>query len=290
MISREKEERLQKKISIKRITIVYGCISAAVFGMLLLCTFPLRKSDKAYHPQIVVLGDSIPGQVRDESSVSGQLSLLLGREVCNGALGGTCFSYIDGEGRLAYTKDSLSFAAISQAVALDDFGMQQAAAVRESATEYFPEVIDTLELIDFSGVDILLVQYGVNDYHAGVPLENPEDPYDRHTFGGALRSALSMWREACPDVRILLLTPTYSWYLYTDETCEEKDEGGGVLEAYVDRELQIAEELGVEILDVYHDFYPHEVWEDWMLYTRDGLHPNEEGRRLLAETIAEYLK
>lgn len=278
---------MKKGISLKRV--IYACISAALFSMLLLYTFPLRKKDKVYAPQVVMLGDSIFGQVRDESSVSEQLSVLLEWEVYNGALGGTCFSCLDREGRLAYTKDSLSFAGISQAVALDDFGMQQATIVRESATEYFSEVIDTLELINFSGVDILLVQYGVNDYHAGAVLENPEDPYDRHTFGGALRSALSMWQEACPDVRIILLTPTYSWYPYTDETCEEMNAGGGILEDYVDRELQIAEEMDVEILDVYHNFYPHEAWEDWMLYTRDGLHPNEAGRQLLAETIAEYL-
>lgn len=260
-----------------------------LFGVLLLLTFPLRKAEKTYAPQIVALGDSIFGQVRDESAISEYLSGLLGREVYNGALGGTCFSRIDTEGRIAYTKDSLSFAAISRAVALDDFGLQQATIVRESATEYFPEVIDTLEQIDFSGVEILLVQYGANDYHSGVPLDNPENPYDEYTFAGALRSALSAWQETYPDIRIILLTSTYTWYEYTKETCEEKNEGGGILEDYVNKEIQVAEEMNVEILDLYHDFYPHEVWEDWMIYTRDGLHPNEAGRQLLAETIAAYL-
>jgi len=270
-------------------TILYGIISAVLFGVLFLLTFPLRKTDKVYHPQIVVLGDSIFGQVRDESAVSGRLSGLLGQEVFNGALGGTCISRINEEGRLAYTKDSLSFAAISRAAALDDFGLQQATLVRESATEYFPDVIDDMEKIDFSGVDILLVQYGVNDYHAGIPLDNAEDPYDEYTFCGALRSALSFWKEAYPDTRVILLTATYSWYVYTGETCEEKDEGGGILEDYVNREIQIAEEMNVEILDLYHDFYPHEVWDDWKIYTVDGLHPNETGRQLLAQTIADYL-
>lgn len=282
-----KERRLRRGNLIR--TIIYGCISTALFAVLLLFTFPLRKSDKTYAPQIVMLGDSIVGQVRDMSSISEQLSALTGREVYNGALGGTCLSRIDGEGRLAYTKDSLSFAAISRAAALNDFCLQQTAVVRENATEYFPEAIDTLAEVDFSGVDILLVQYGVNDYHAGVPLDNPEDPCDEHTFGGALRSSLAAWREACPDVRIILLTSTYSWYIYTGETCEEKNTGGGILEDYVNKELQIAEEMQVEILDLYHDLYPHTTWEDWRIYTEEGLHPNGNGRRLLAETIAAYL-
>lgn len=274
---------------IRRKTIIYGCVSAAVFGVLLLLTFPPRKSHKVYAPRIVVMGDSIFGQIRDESAVSEQLSALLGREVYNGALGGTCLSRMDTAGRLSDTRDSLSFVAISRAVALDDFGIQQATFVRENATEYFPEVVDTLEVIDFSNVDILLVLYGVNDYHAGVPLDDPEDPYNEYTFGGALRSSLTTWREACPDIRIILLTSTYSWYVYTGETCEEMDQGGGILEDYVNKELQIAEEMNVEILDLYHDFYPHEVWEDHALYTSDGLHLNEAGRQLLAETVAAYL-
>lgn len=269
--------------------IVYGIISIAFFGLLRGLSFPLRSSDRSYTPQIVIMGDSICGQVRDETSVSELLSTLVGREVFNGALGGTCASRIDLEGRLAYANDSLSFVAFARAAALQDFGSQQTARIKENATEYFSEVIDDLDRIDFSGVDILLVQYGVNDYHAGIPLENPEDPYDEYTFGGALRSALRYFRENYPELRIILLTSTYSWYEYTGQTCEEKDGGGGILEDYVNEELRIAEEMNVEALDVYHDFYPHEVWEDRTIYTRDGLHPNEAGRQLLAETIAAYL-
>lgn len=281
------EKRLKKRIQMR--VIIYGMVSAVLFCALLRLTFPLRKVGKTHTPSVVVMGDSIMGQVRDDASVTAILEVSLEREVYNGALGGTCFSRIDTERRSAYTKDSLSFAAISRAAALDDFGLQQTAVVRESATEYFPEVVDVLEETDFSGVEILLVQYGVNDYHQGVPLDDPEDPYDEYTFGGALRSALSFWQEAYPEIRIILLTSTYSWYLYTGETCEEKNEGGGILEDYVNKEIQVAEEMNVEILDLYHDFYPHEEWDDWSIYTSDGLHPNGAGRKLLADTIAAYL-
>ncbi|MCM1063928.1 MAG: SGNH/GDSL hydrolase family protein [Eubacterium sp.] len=279
---------MKKGIRIERI--IYGIVAALLFGALWLFTFPLRKVEQSYAPQIVIFGDSICGQVRDETAVSACLSEILGQEVYNGALGGTCCSRIETEGRMAYTRDSLSFAALSRAAALKDFGTQQTANIRENFTEYFPEVVDTLEQIDFSGVDILLVLYGVNDYHAGVPVDDPEDARNEHTYGGALRSALSFWQEAYPDMRIILLTSTYAWYTgEVAETCEEKDYGGGILEDYVDKEMQVAEEMDVELLDLYHDLYPHASWEDWQLYTADGLHPNEAGRRLIAETIAAYL-
>jgi len=45
----------------------------------------------------------------------------------------------------------------------------------------------------------------------------------------------------------------------------------------------------MEFIDMYHDLYPHEEWEDWKRYTRDGMHLNEAGRRLMAEKIAREL-
>ncbi|MCM1541488.1 MAG: SGNH/GDSL hydrolase family protein [Blautia sp.] len=279
---------MKKRIQIR--IIVYGIVSAALFGALWLMTFPLRKVEKEYAPRIVMLGDSICGQVRDGTAISEYLARLSGQEVYNGALGGTCCSRIETAGRTAFTKDSLSFVTLSRAAALDDFGSQRTTIVRENATEYFPEVIETLEKTDFSEVDVLLALYGVNDYHSGVPLDDPGDPHNEYTFGGALRRALSFWQEAYPDTRIVLLTSTYAWYTgETGKTCEEKDYGGGILEDYVNKEIQVAEEMGVEVLDLYHDFYPHETWEDWMIYTGDGLHPNDAGRQLIAETIAAYL-
>ena len=49
------------------------------------------------------------------------------------------------------------------------------------------------------------------------------------------------------------------------------------------------EALNVEVIDIYHDYYPHDTWDDLYLYTDDGLHPNEAGREKIAQTIAERL-
>ena len=55
------------------------------------------------------------------------------------------------------------------------------------------------------------------------------------------------------------------------------------------QEVEKALEGKVEFIDMYHDLYPHEEWEDWKRYTRDGMHLNEAGRRLMAEKIAREL-
>lgn len=267
------------------------CVAAlACFLLLFAGTYQsVQQEQGAISYDIVVLGDSILGQYRDETSIPSKIESLLGKPVFNGALGGTCMGRQDGEMRLGYTKDCLSVSALAEAIAAKDFGVQQTIRSRENATEYFDSTIDELSRVDFDQVELLLIGGGVNDYHAGIPIY-PEDEeggaYDEYTFVGALRSVIRDIRKAYPHIRIILVSPTYTWYREKSMTCEEYNLGGGFLEQYVEAERQVAGELEVEFIDLYHDFYPNENWEDWERYTIDGLHPNEEGRALIAEKIA----
>lgn len=270
--------------------ILYGVIAAALFAVLFLVSFRPREKLTARQPvDVVIFGDSIFGEVRDEQAVPAQLQRILGKSVYNGAFGGTCAARTEQERRLDYTRELFCLAELAKSVESGDFGAQQSVIMRESNTEYFGDVIDGLDAIDFSGVGIFVIQQGLNDYHAGVTIEDPEAPYDERTFMGAVRTAVRSFRKANPEARIVMITPVYTWYTISGKTCEEVDNGGGILEDYVNAELRLAEELDLEVIDVYHDFYPHEKWEDWELCSRDGLHPNETGREMLTERIAERL-
>lgn len=268
--------------------VIYGLISFLLFFGLLAVGFlaPEYRRQKAKEPvQIVTFGDSVFGMVRDETAVPCQIGEKLGKTVYNAAFGGTMAARTDWEYRLTYTKDTLSLVGLMKSVEGDDFGVQQAAHIRESMTEYFPEVIDGLAKVDFPGVETVLIQHGLNDYYAGVPIENPENAYDTYSYSGALRTAVSILQEKYPRIRVYLVTPTYSWAVPKEQTCEELNTGYGVLEDYVEAQYRVAEEFGIEVIDLYHDFFPHEQWSDWELYTTDGLHPNEAGREKMAEAI-----
>lgn len=270
---------------------IYGVAGAVLFCVLFFMTFHTRAEEiDRQTVKIVTFGDSVLGEIRDETAVPAQLHMMLGEPVYNAAFGGTCMAKLGADGMFNDTRDCLSLVELAKAVLADDFGVQQATRIRESNTEYFPEALDGLEAIDFRQVEVVLIQQGLNDFHAGVPVEDAEAPYDEYTFLGALRSVVSAFRRVNPEIRIILVTPTYTWYLDRGLTCEEIDQGGGVMEAYVEAELRAAEELGIEVVDVYHDFFPHETWEDWQLYSRDGLHPNEAGREKLALKIAAVLE
>lgn len=270
--------------------IAYMAGALLVFGLLLFTTFPNRQDEleRTCYP-VVVMGDSIMGQSRGETSVSEQLEGILGVPVYNGAFGGTYLS-MQKDAEDNYTTDLMNMVGLSKAIAADDFGVQQTARSRREITDYYAAVTDEFECVDFGQVEVLVLAFGINDYHAGIPVDNSANPMDEYTYGGALRSVVKTLRESYPDMRIVLATPTYAWYRSNGLTCEEYLPGEDLLEAYVEKVLDIGKELDVEVIDLYHDVYPHENWEDWKLYTEDGLHPNEAGRTLLANILAEKLQ
>ena len=270
---------------------VCGAVALLLCGLLFADDLGrIRDRGERREAEILVFGDSVSGEIRDETAVPARLGEILGATVYNAAFGGACAARIEQDKPLDYTRGVFSLVSLTKAAEADDFGVQQSVIMRESNTEYFAEVIDGLAEVDFSGVKTIVIQYGLNDYHAGVPLDNQEDPYDEYTFLGALRTAVRSLKKASPQARIVLVTPTFTWYRTSGLTCEEVDYGGGFLEEYVDAEIGLAGEMGIDVVDLYHDFWPHEKWEDWELYSRDGMHPNEVGREKMASEIAEYLK
>ena len=272
-------------------TIAYGLASVVLLAVLAAATFRDRADRlERRQVQVVMLGDSVFGLIRDDTAIPAQIERSLGKSVFNGAFGGTCISRIDRDYRLTNARDSLSLAGLTQAIAADDFGVQQTVRARESNTEYFADTVEGLETIDFSSVELVIIMHGLNDFYSGVPIYNAEDPLDEYSFTGALRSSLTALRKANPNMRILLVTPTYTWHLQSGLTCEEFNGGYGVQEDYIKAEIEVAGELGIELIDVYHDLFPHEKWEDWALYTFDGLHPNETGREWLTDIICGYLR
>lgn len=271
--------------------LITGLISLALFLVLAAGSgrFFVNRQEDADYP-IVFLGDSIIGQVRDETSVTALLEERLEIQVFNGAMGGTGMSRKDMQKKMSSSEDSLSMAALASAIGYGDFGVQKTVQLNNPGTEYFGETIDGLEKIDFSQVEILFIEHGVNDYNAGVPIYNAQNPWDTYSYAGALRTSLRILTERFPELRIILVTPTYSWFLANEQTCEQWYSGYGYLEDYVEAQKHIAGEFGIELIDNYSSLYSHESWDDWQQYTIDGLHPNEEGRRLIADSIAQYLK
>lgn len=274
-----------KNVRIKQI--LYGIVAGAVL-VALWCMSANGKSKEKETYSIVCFGDSILGQVRDEYGVVGLLEKKVQKSVFNGAFGGSHMSRINSAGELANMQDCLSMVALAEAITYDDFGPQQCATFRGFGTEYFEEVIDRLAQMDLEKSEILLIEHGTNDYNYGVPLVNEKDPYDQYTFTGALRRTLTLLKDKYPQLRIILVTPTYCWFPQWGYTCETYKPSGATLLDYIEAEKQIAEEFEVEVIDNYHLFSA--AGGDYLHYTVDGLHPNNLGMEVIADSIFQYLQ
>ena len=266
------------------------CLPILLFALILVGTLLWWHLKKSQHPEAVFFGDSIIATARGGDSVPARLSEMTGISFLNAAYGGTAMAKLDLTENMDDKWDFLSMTALTRAVIANDFAPQQRVTTMGIATEYFAELTDELDLVDFQRVRLIMLCFGMNDYQSGVPLRNSEDPMDMHSFEGALRTTLTELKKALPDCRIIVVSPTYSWYVTDEQTCEERIFGSAPLEAYVELEQSVTAQCGVEMIDLYHGLYAHDTFEDWKTYTLDGVHPNETGRKMIAERIAAYLE
>ena len=266
-------------------------IAALLTLMLLFFIYIQIYGGKKDEYRIVCLGDSIIGNVRDETSVTSVMEEILNEPVLNGALGGTCMSKSNVEHRNTFYEDSVNMCAIADAIAYNDFSVQLFDISGNTfALDYFKEALQELAKVDFSEVEILFIEHATNDYNAGRPLDNLSDPYDVYTYGGALRYSIEKIKETYPDMKIVLVTPTYCYFQSDGQRAgdsENSDFGYGPLENYANLQIQIAGEYGLDVVDDFHNLGINAQNVDE--YTEDGLHLNEKGRALMAKAMADYV-
>lgn len=270
---------------------------ALLCAVVLVCIcFPGEK--KPYQYDIVILGDSVVGNVWGEVSVDSVLAKRLDKTVFNGAFGGSCMSVPTQQMWGSMSSTEWCMVKLAEAIAYEDWKSQETAMayadsykeVNLQVLDYFAERMEVLSQIDFSQVEILLIEHGTNDYNNGRRLDNQMDLYDVTTFGGALRYSLKLLQEKYPDLRIVLMSPTYcALGKDKNQQCYNTSYGeGGTLDEYVELEKQIAKEFGVEWIDAYHE---SGIWEDTVdRYLKDALHPNMEGHALIGNLIADSLE
>ena len=242
---------------------------------------------------IVFFGDSLIGNVKDDTAIPVLLSKNMDAKILNAAFGGSCIASVNSMHKATVLGDSVNLCSLVDAIVRNDFIYQRSDVVTSHMVlPYFLGRVNELAAVDFNQVDTILIEQGTNDYNSGVPLEDENDSFNVETYGGALRYTLSTLQTNYPNSRIVLITPTYCYFLDENDNklkdCHETDFGYGVLDDYVALELQIAREYNVEVIDMFQE---SPIQEDTMdIYSSDGLHFDENGRRLLAQILADYLK
>ena len=217
---------------------------------------------------LVFFGDSVLGNFSGSFSIPGYASGLSGAPSYNYAIGGTSASYRGGNQDFPNTVGTF----LSENVTPGENGFQ-----------FTPKDADAAYLEDKKL--IFIFNYGFNDYFSGAPVDNPMDAYDISTYKGALRTCISKLRDAFPEARCLIMSPTHTALF--GNGMEINGQEGDTLPVYVDAARALAEEMDLYFLDNYNDFVvTEETLDD---YLSDGCHPNERGRLAIALQLIRFI-
>lgn len=138
--------------------------------------------------------------------------------------------------------------------------------------------------------DVVVVFGGTNDYgHGDAPIGNFNDRTP-DTFYGALHTLYTKLIEKFYGKPIIILTPLHRLN-EESKRGENKSEDVASLKEYVEIIREVAEYYSLPVLDLFKESGLQPaipvIKENYM---PDGLHPNDEGHKVLAQKIANYLK
>ena len=264
-----------KQLGVEGLSLLLGILLC--FGLVSMVV----KDRKTEQYEVVILGDSLVANDYVGDELDEMLSKAWNTEVFNGGFGGTQLCNPNTEGYESYGEESLSLEELTNSIITGDFLVQKSVIKKISKLDYYENRLDALSKIDFEKTRILIIEHGVNDY-----LQQTAPAQVEFT----LRDVIQKLQKRYPDLQIWVCSPTFCYIVKDGERldCDTTELGEFVLEEYILAEERVCKELGVGFVNNYHqDIITKKTIEQYVL---DGLHLNEEGRRIVAENILEAIK
>ena len=151
--------------------------------------------------------------------------------------------------------------------------------------------VTRISLID--GADVAVIFGGTNDYFwSDAPIKGEDDSY----FSHALQTIAAHVKKHRAGKITLFVTPyphngignfygAEHWKDSSRHDTDQKNRNGQILSDYVEALEDVCLQNELPILNLHKDFA-----FDWRVHTLDGCHPNAQGHKLLAKTIAAKLE
>lgn len=261
---------MSKKLlaAIAAVVIIGGCLFLAA-----------RTPDKGTDVyEVVFFGDSNIVGFEKGHGIPEAFAEMTGKTVLNAGFGGSMMSSVNERGYGSDVAHFFNMYELSKCLRRKDFTITEIASLPDDSliSRYIVETAGRLGRVDWDKVQYVIIEHCVNDYSAGVPIEDETNPDNPGTFCGAVRKVVRNVRKALPNAVIILETPTYSTYQ------GDKDVS---LEDYVEAELKVAKELGVYVCDCYHLSGVNEGNAGELLY--DSVHLKQEGALLAADVLTK---
>ena len=219
---------------------------------------------------ILCLGDSIFG---NDGEIVTYLAQFTGSNVINGAIGGTrasirvsntdAFQYLDGQN-------------IIQALTSGNWTNQDSAvSALTTYSSWLPSRVETLKSIDLSKIDLVIMDWGTNDYAGGQTLQ---------TIISAYNEIIDSLQSAYPELRILITTPI--WRYFDDvENGDNKIFADSTLQQIVEAIETFAKEKRVHVLNAYQNMPLNYNTATTFFDTDSGVHLNNKGNKVYAHLL-----
>ena len=143
--------------------------------------------------------------------------------------------------------------------------------------------------------DLIVVYGGVNDYIHGDAYFGSMEDKTPSTFCGAVYFLMNFLKNNYPDAKIVFMTPAHMYFREVSDSlvCPRpmKKPDAKPLQAYVDVIKERGREFDIPVLDLF-DKLPIDPNNpsDREKYTVDGLHFNNDGQKILAKTLGDFLE
>ncbi len=173
---------------------------------------------------------------------------------------------------------------------IDNYYVQAAEQLGDKTPADAEEVINTLKTLDFNTIDTVAIMYDATDYLLGNPMYNDDNPTDPTQFTGNLEASLDVLQSLYPQIRIIVMSPTYAYAVDENGDYVSSDmyiyNNRDVLSTYVIKECYSANLHSVSFMD---NLYGSITEDNAKEYLTDNLHLNVKGRKLIAKRFEYFL-
>ena len=129
--------------------------------------------------------------------------------------------------------------------------------------------------------DMVFVFGGTNDFGHAKTMLGEKHSYDPYTFWGGMNNLTEYLLSNYRKERICFILPLRRW--------NEENALGQHLIQYIEIMKTVLTEKGIAFIDFYQNGLPKPKNEEPNEYFCDGLHPNDNGNRWIAEQILSFL-
>ena len=179
---------------------------------------------------------------------------------------------------------------LAAGVPLDGYYNDAAETLGDKTPPEAEEVVNTLKTLDFNTIDTVAIMYDATDYLMGNAMYNDDNPTDPTQFTGNLEASIEVLQSLYPQIRIIVMSPTYAYAIDEDGNYVSSDiyiyNGRDVLSTYVIKECYSANLHSVSFMD---NLYGSITEDNAKEYLTDNLHLNVKGRKLIAKRFEYFL-